>query len=96
VAVLGHTRTVLVSVASFLAVPDLVAATDALALLPRALADHAVRSLPLRQFEPPLKPPAFPIHMGYHRRQLGDVGVMAVVEALRSVCTDILAPPPAS
>lgn len=82
----GHTRRVAVSVGSFLTVPSLIAASDAVALVPRSLAQLWPPAQGLMRFTPPLPPPPFDIHLGYHRRRADDPGVMAVARCLRAVC----------
>jgi DNA-binding transcriptional LysR family regulator len=86
----GVARRIGISVSSFLAVPTIVAASDAVALVPESLARFWPPMADLLQFTPPLAPSPFPIHLGYHRRSAGDIGIMAVVEGLKEVCGDIL------
>lgn len=88
----GWQRRVGVSISSFLAVPSIVAASDALALMPASLARFWPPLSGLLQFTPPLLPPPFDIHLGYHRRRATDPGVRAVLTCLRAVGRDILTP----
>lgn len=89
-AALGWQRRVGVSVSSFLAVPSIVAASDALALVPASLARFWPPLAGLLHFIPPLAPPPFDIHLGYHRRRGLDAGIMAVVDCLKIVSRDML------
>jgi DNA-binding transcriptional LysR family regulator len=86
----GWQRRVGISVSSFLAVPSIVAASDALALVPASLARHWPPMADLLHFTPPVVPPPFPVHLGYHRRRATDVAVMAVVDCLKAICSDDL------
>lgn len=89
----GWRRKVGVSVSSFLAVPSIVAASDALALVPGSLARFWPPLADLLHFTPPVVPQPFDIHLGYHRRRGMDTGVMAVVDCLKEVCRDVLTAP---
>ncbi len=86
----GWQRRVGVSVSSFLAVPSIVAASDALALVPASLARCWPPMADLLQFTPPIVPPPFPVHLGYHRRRAMDVAIMAVVDCLKAICGDVM------
>ena len=88
----GVTRQVGVSVSSFLAVPSIVAASDAVALLPRSLARFWSPLVGMLQFRPPVAPSPFDVHIGYHRRREHDAGIMAVVRCLKAVCKSMLRP----
>ncbi|WP_374349945.1 LysR family transcriptional regulator [Chitinimonas sp.] len=88
----GLQRRVGLSVSSFLAVPSVVAASDALALVPRLLAQHWPGMAGVRQFTPPLSPPPYPAQLGYHRRRSRDAGVMAVVDCIKAICAEVLMP----
>lgn len=89
----GLKRQVGVSVSSFLSVPFIVAASDAVALVPASLASNWPPLAGLQTFTlpRPLLPPPFDVHLGYHRRRSGDIGIMAVASCLREICREVLA-----
>lgn len=85
-AALGHRRRVVVSVASFLLVPPLVAASDLVATVPSRLARRWEDELVVRA--PPCEVPGFAVQMGWHPRSHSDPAhawlreqVVAVAEA---------------
>lgn len=86
----GWQRRVGVSVSSFLAVPSIVAASDAVALVPASLARRWPPMADLLQFTPPIVPPPFPVHLGYHRRRATDAAIMAVVDCLKAICGEVM------
>ncbi len=89
-AALGVERKIGVSVSSFLAVPSIVAASDAVALVPSSLARFWPPLAGLLKFTPPVSPPPFDIHLGYHHRRASDPGIVAVLTCLRAVGREIL------
>lgn len=62
-------------VASFLAAPFIVAATDAVVTVPAKLAAHFLQPLDLRQARPPLRLPVLETHVFWHPRRQSDPGV---------------------
>jgi len=69
-AAMGRSRTVTVSLPSFLLAPPLVARSDALCLLPRRIADlHADA---VDAFDPPFPSPTFRVDMLWHPRRQND------------------------
>ena len=83
-AAMGRHRQVGLVVPSFQIVPDLLARTSLLALMPT----HSLRWHPgsaLLGLEPPLPVPGFPLHLAWHSRQSTDRGlrhVMSIVSAI--------------
>ncbi len=67
----GHTRNVVLSVTSFLLVPELLAQSELVALLPRRLVRH--RS-DLTQVPPPIAATGFSVGMFWHERNHGHNG----------------------
>jgi DNA-binding transcriptional LysR family regulator len=67
---LGRTRHVALSVPSFLVLPEILIATDLIAVVPRRL--FAARSERLRTFELPVKLPSFDVIATWHRRMHHD------------------------
>jgi len=80
---LGHRRHVVVSAASFLLVPQLVAASDFVALVPRRLAQGSVHKL--RMVEPPFPVEGFDVGMVWHERNHGHVGHRWVRDTLNAM-----------
>ncbi len=82
-AALGHPRNVVLSAASFLFVPELVAQSDFVALVPQRLVrDHADR---LRVLPCPFPVEGFEVGMVWHERNHGHGGQRWVREAVRAV-----------
>jgi len=69
-AAMGRSRTVTVSLPSFLLAPALVAKSDALCLLPRRIAD--LHDGVVDAFEPPFESPTFNVDMLWHPRRQND------------------------
>ncbi|HEY0232514.1 MAG TPA: LysR family transcriptional regulator [Dokdonella sp.] len=82
----GLRRRIGVSVASFLAVPAIVAASDAIALVPRSLAEHWAPAKSLARFRLPVDPGRFSIDIAWHRRRAQDPAIQAV----RAIFVEIL------
>jgi len=91
-AALGVQRRVGISVASFLTVPDIVAASDAVALIPRSMAKHWPNAAQLQQFTPPLDPGSFSVDIAWHKRRAQDAATQAVAQALIGLLRDYLSP----
>lgn len=70
---LGQQRSVVLSAASFLLVPELVAQSDCVALVPSRLIDG--RAKQLMHVEPPFPVEGFPIGMVWHERSHGHDGL---------------------
>jgi DNA-binding transcriptional LysR family regulator len=85
-AALGLRRRVAVSAASFLLVPQLVAASDLVALVPRRLAAGSAQSL--RTVAPPFAVPGFAVGMVWHERNHGHVGQRWLRETLHALCAE--------
>ena len=71
----GLRRRVAVEVPSLLPLPNIVASTDYVALVPRALATLSQQVKPLRILAPPIKPPAPTIRQYWHQRFKADTSV---------------------
>ncbi|MES2941045.1 MAG: LysR family transcriptional regulator [Pseudomonadota bacterium] len=71
-AALGHRRNVVLSAASFLLVPEIVAQSDFAALVPRRLVQG--RADTLRLVEPPFPVEGFAVGMVWHERSHGHAG----------------------
>lgn len=80
-ATLGRTRTVKVSVNSFLLVPDLIESTDLIASVPARLARRW--SAQLAVLSPPCAIPGFSVSMGWHLRAHTDPAQVWLREVLR-------------
>lgn len=78
----GARRTVAVTVASFLAVPELVARSDAIALLPTSLAENWAPAQGLQRFVSPVPVPYFDVHLAWRRRDAGNPGIALVRDTL--------------
>ncbi|GBQ89475.1 LysR family transcriptional regulator [Asaia krungthepensis] len=65
-AAMGRERRVVLSVPGFLMVPEIVARSDMVAIVPRRIV--AARRLPLAVLQPPLAVPGFTIAMAWHDR----------------------------
>jgi len=68
----GLKRDVAVSVTHFLAVPEMIAATDYCATLPRLICRHLADDKRLRVVEPPVDLGTFPVEMAWHVRYRND------------------------
>ena len=75
---LGLARRAGLSVPSFLVVPAVVAASDAIALVPGALARHWAPARTLARFKPPVDPGRFGVDIGWHQRRAQDAATQAV------------------
>jgi len=88
----GLQRRVGVVVPSFLVVPDIVAASDMVALLPSScLPDRPERDLIV--CDPPLAVPGFMVSLAWHRRSDADPGIRHVVETVRDIVRASYPPP---
>ncbi|WP_271407515.1 LysR substrate-binding domain-containing protein [Pseudomonas sp. Q1-7] len=68
----GLQREVAVSVTHFLAIPELIAATDYCATLPRLICQHLVRDPRLKVLAAPVDLGTFPVEMAWHVRYRHD------------------------
>lgn len=82
-AALGRSRTVLVSVPSFLLVPSLVAASDLIATVPAHMA--ATWQGRVAILAPPCEVPRFSMEMGWHPRNQADPGLRWLREQIMEV-----------
>lgn len=83
-ALRGKKRRVGVVVPSFLMVPPLIESSDLICLLP----SHCVPADATQRFivfEPPLPVEGFPLHLAWHMRRDGDIGVQHVAQILRGL-----------
>jgi DNA-binding transcriptional LysR family regulator len=83
-------RRIGMSVPSFLAVPAIVASSDAVALVPTSLATHWAAARGLARFRPPVDPGTFSVDLAWHRRRGGDVAIQAVRELLARILAEQL------
>jgi DNA-binding transcriptional LysR family regulator len=89
----GERRDVAVSVASFLAVREIVAASDILALVPTGLARRWASEDGLRAFKAPMDISGFSVDVLHHQRHRHDPAIQAVTgELVRAVAAAIAAP----
>lgn len=79
----GLDRKIAVELPYLLPLPQVVAHTDFLALVPRALAMHASNIGRLRILEPPIKPPTPVIKQYWHQRYKADAGLTWLKGMLR-------------
>ncbi|GGC76048.1 LysR family transcriptional regulator [Undibacterium terreum] len=84
-AALGHQRRVGISISSFLTVPSIVEASNAIALIPRSMARHWSNSSKLKQFIPPVDAGSFSVDMAWHKRRSHDKAVQLVAELLLGI-----------
>jgi DNA-binding transcriptional LysR family regulator len=83
-AAMGRHRQVGLVVPTFQLVPDLLARTSLMALLPvHSLRWH--RGDSLLQLEPPLPNPGFPLHLAWHSRQSTDRGLRHVLSIVSAI-----------
>jgi DNA-binding transcriptional LysR family regulator len=73
-AALGFVRRVALWHPSFQALPAIVAKTDLVATLPRRLAMHAAKSLPITVYDPPVPLPTIDFSLYWHERSQEDSG----------------------
>ncbi|WP_437290859.1 LysR family transcriptional regulator [Sorangium sp. So ce406] len=86
-AALGRERRVLLSVPSFLMVPEIVARSDMAALVPERVArDRADR---LQLLEPPVPVPGFAIAMVWHHRTARHPALTWLRDRVRSLAVDV-------
>ncbi|MES2070545.1 MAG: LysR family transcriptional regulator [Pseudomonadota bacterium] len=91
---LGLQRRAGVSVSSFLTVPAIVAASNAIALIPRSMAKHSLAAGPssqLKQFTPPLDAGSFSVDIAWHKRRNQDQAVQLVARLLTRLLQENLA-----
>lgn len=70
----GLARRVALRVPSFLVAPMVVASSDLIGLLPRSMADHAAKTLPLAIYKAPLPFGGVTMELSWHERQRHDPG----------------------
>lgn len=87
----GLERRILLRTPYFVAVPFMVARSDLLATVPRALAEEAARFVPLRLLPPPLPLPSFAITMTWHERVHRDPAHEWLRELARRLTVEALA-----
>ncbi|WP_394781321.1 LysR family transcriptional regulator [Undibacterium sp.] len=90
-ATLGLQRRVGISIASFLTVPSIVEASNAIALIPRSMARHWSTSSKLKQFVPPVDAGSFSVDMAWHKRRSNDKAVQLVANLLLEIMQRSLA-----
>lgn len=85
---LGHVRRIGVVVPTFQMVPDVLAATDMIALLPsRCIPPASTHALKI--YVPPVPVDGFPLHMAWHRRRKEDQGLQHVVALVKQTLTKL-------
>lgn len=80
----GHSRHIGLVVPSFQLVPDILAKTDLLAMLPRK-SFEAQCGGDFVAFPPPLAVDSFPLHLAWHDRNNNDPGISHVAGLIRAV-----------
>lgn len=80
---MGLSRRVGLVVPSFQLVPDILATTDFLAMLPRKSVDALCDDLVV--VSPPVAVDGFPLHLAWHKRNAGDPGVNHVAGLIRAI-----------
>ena len=85
-AALGHQRNVVVSAASFMLVPELVAHSDFVALVPERLVRERRRNI--ERFECPFPVEGFAVAMVWHERSHGHSGLRWIRETLVSMLNE--------
>jgi DNA-binding transcriptional LysR family regulator len=86
-ATLGYRRSVVLSAASFLAVPEIVAHSNLVALVPERLVRD--RRKTLRVVECPFPVPGFAVSMLWHERNHGHSGQRWVREVVMELATTL-------
>jgi len=90
-AALGHRRRIGIVVPSFMMVPDILLATDFIAMMPA----HAIPGGLLDRIivhAPPLPVDGFPLHLAWASRARGDRGLMYVTNELAALVAALVAP----
>ncbi|KTE07927.1 LysR family transcriptional regulator [Sphingopyxis sp. H115] len=88
---LGHRRRVGIVVPSFMMVPDILFATDYIAMMPaHAIPDGLQHAIAVRH--PPLAVDGFPLHLAWASRARGDSGLMHVMNELADLVAARVAP----
>lgn len=84
----GLSRRIGIVVPSFVMVPDLLAGSDLISLMPsRCLSMSMARTL--YTVEPPIDVQGFPLHLAWHKRRDEDVAVQCVARALEEVISEL-------
>jgi DNA-binding transcriptional LysR family regulator len=86
---MGRRRRVAMTIADFSGVYLAVAQSDLIAVIPRELAVHAARTLPLRVYRPPFPVGPFPIAMAWHRRSSRNAAHRWLRETLARLLADL-------
>lgn len=81
---MGRSRQVGLVVPSFQLVPDILASTDLLAMLPQK-SFEAQRNDDLIGVAPPLAVERFPLHLAWHQRNAHDLGISHVADLIRAI-----------
>ncbi len=92
----GLERRIVFTTPSFLAAPQVVAATDLVMILPARLATALTRSVRLAVFEPPVDVPGFEMAMFWHARHDSDPAHAFVREEIARVAASLPVPPKSS
>lgn len=90
---LGHVRRVNLQVSSLHILPEVVAKTDLLAVVPEHLARAAQRNLPIQVLPLPLDMPPVEISLVWHERMQHDAGHKWLRQALVGLSKELVAPP---
>lgn len=90
---LGYARAVTLLVSSLTLLPDVIAGSDLLAVVPEHMARAAARSLPIQMLPLPFKLASVDVSMVWHERLHHDPGHKWVREALRAIGTQLSARP---
>ena len=85
----GLRREVAVSVTHFLAVPEMIAATDYCATLPNLICRHLARDPRLKVLPAPVDLGTFPVQMGWHVRYRQDPAHRWLRALIAEVATDV-------
>jgi DNA-binding transcriptional LysR family regulator len=88
-AAMGLRRRVAMTIADFSGVYRAAAQSDLIAVIPRELAVHAARALPLRVFRPPIPVGPVPIAMAWHRRSSRNAAHRWLRETLARLLADL-------
>lgn len=84
----GYVRRIQLMSGHFLSVPPIIAATDLIVTVPRAVADYYARLEKLRVVEPPINIPPYSVKQFWHPRYHSDVAVKWLRESVRLLFGD--------
>jgi DNA-binding transcriptional LysR family regulator len=82
---LGHSRPVTLLVSSLTLLPDVVAGSDLIAVVPEHMARAAARALPIQLLPLPFKVPSVDVSMVWHERLHHDPAHKWMRESLRDI-----------